>query len=216
MGYYFDLHVHTRRYSGCSNIDPDLLPGRAREAGLHGIGLTEHGIRWPDEEIDKLIERSGIRDVVLLPGQEVACYSLQGRFQGEFLVYGYPESLGSNKSAEQLIEMVHAEGGIVIAAHPFKQGGVSGEYYGTGEDTELYALDGLEIEHPSYGHDARERAREVMEKMQVAGTGSSDSHDLRNLGSIVTVFNEPVLDCGDLIRQIRERSFHVEKREAVR
>ena len=46
-----DLHIHTNRYSGCSNLDPLALVRRARRIGLDGIALTEHGIRWTDEDI---------------------------------------------------------------------------------------------------------------------------------------------------------------------
>ena len=44
-----DLHIHTNRYSGCSNLPPSGLLRKAREAGLDGIALTEHGIRWSDD-----------------------------------------------------------------------------------------------------------------------------------------------------------------------
>jgi predicted metal-dependent phosphoesterase TrpH len=39
-----DLHIHTNRYSGCSNIDAVKLLRKSKEAGLDGIALTEHGI----------------------------------------------------------------------------------------------------------------------------------------------------------------------------
>ena len=43
-----DLHIHTNRYSGCSNIDPAKLLKKARAVGLDGIALTEHGIDFKD------------------------------------------------------------------------------------------------------------------------------------------------------------------------
>jgi len=39
-----DLHIHTMRYSGCSNIDPLAALQMAAQAGLDLIALTEHGI----------------------------------------------------------------------------------------------------------------------------------------------------------------------------
>ena len=103
-----DLHIHTNLYSGCSNINPEKLIKRAIEAGLDGIALTEHSIRWPDDKIEQLKKSSGVEEsFIIIPGQEIACYSTSGKFQGEVLVFGYPKSLGSNKSVEQVIELVH-------------------------------------------------------------------------------------------------------------
>ena len=189
---YFDLHIHTSRFSGCSNIDPLHVIGRAVEAGLAGIALTEHGIRWPDRDVEELIRRSGHSTLIVIPGQEVACYSPQGRFQGEFLVFGYPVSLGSNKSVDQLIELVHGEGGVVIAAHPFKRLQGGDDYYGSGLSTVDLPIDGLEIEHPSYDESGRQLAAEVMHRMGVAGLGNSDAHDLRDIGICRTRFENRI------------------------
>lgn len=200
-----DLHIHTRRYSGCSNIDPVLALKAAAGAGLDVIALTEHGIRWPDDELKRLIEDSGVRNLLVIPGQEAACYSHLGDFEGEFLVFGYPESLGSNKPARQLIEMVHARGGVVIAAHPFKRDRTGGGFYGGGPLIRDLELDGLEVEHPSYDAESRSLARRSMAAMGIAGTGSSDAHDLRNIGQYRTVFEDRIDSVEALCQAIRNR-----------
>jgi predicted metal-dependent phosphoesterase TrpH len=198
-----DLHIHTSRYSGCSNIDPVEALRTAARVGLDVIALTEHGIRWPDEELSSLIDDSGVEGLLVIPGQEAACYSHLGVFQGEFLVYGYPRSLGSNKSAQQLIEMVHAEGGVVVAAHPFKKAQTGGSFYGSGHLTRDLDLDGLEIEHPAYDAEGRQLARETMEAMQITGIGCSDAHDLRNIGQCRTLFQDNIDSVTSLCQAIR-------------
>jgi predicted metal-dependent phosphoesterase TrpH len=198
-----DMHIHTNRYSGCSNIEPGLVIPRAREAGLDGIVLTEHGIRWPDGEVDALVKGGGSAEFLVFPAEEVACYSAGGAFQGEFLVLGYPESLGSNKTADRLIEMVHDAGGVVLAAHPFKRLKTGDGYYGSGLSALKLKIDGLETEHPSYGDAERELARKVMEAMGIAGIGSSDAHDLAGIGKCRTVFERDVRDMKSLCDEIR-------------
>lgn len=199
----FDLHIHTKRYSGCSNIDPLLVLKKASDEGLDGIALTEHGIRWSDDEIEDLVVKSGVERVLVIPGQEAACYSNRGEFQGEFLVFGYHRSLGSNKSIDQLIELVHGEGGVVIAAHPFKRMEGGAGFYGSGYMTPELSIDGLEIEHPSYDEKGHELAIKTMRTMRTAGLGCSDAHDLRQIGVCRTIFENDICSVAMLCEEIR-------------
>jgi predicted metal-dependent phosphoesterase TrpH len=200
-----DLHIHTNRYSGCSNVESRAIPGRAREAGLDGIALTEHGIRWADEDLRNLLDQSGAGDLVVLPGQEVACHTRGGEFQGEFLVFGYPRSLGSSRTLEQVLEIVHAEGGVVIAAHPFKKIPTGGGFYGAGYRVYDYELDGLEVAHPSYDGESVGLAEEAMRARGIAGIGCSDAHDLRTVGICRSVFPDRITNVETLCDAIRAR-----------
>lgn len=198
-----DLHIHTSRFSGCSNIEPVQALQRAKLLGLGAIALTEHGIRWPDEEIEKLVKSSGIKDLVVIPGQEVTCYSQLGKFQGEFLVFGYHESLGSNKSVQTVIKLVHSEGGVVIAAHPYKKHKNGVGFFGSGHTTAELEIDGLEIEHPAYDDECRFLALQAMSNGNLAGLGSSDAHELNDIGACRTIFESQIDSTGSLVDGIR-------------
>jgi predicted metal-dependent phosphoesterase TrpH len=198
-----DLHIHTNRYSGCSNIDVIKLLRKVHEVGLDGIALTEHGICWPAENIMEIQEKSRVADLVVLPGQEVACYTKLGQFQGEFLVFGPSRSLGSSRSLEQILEIAHGEGGVVIAAHPFRKLPNQLGFYGAGGGVYRARLDGLEVEHPSYDEESRLLAQKAREVMGISGTGGSDAHDLRSVGLCRTVFSGPVRDVKSLCEEIR-------------
>jgi len=200
-----DLHIHTNRYSGCSNLDPVALVRKASRIGLDGIALTEHGIRWSDEDIAVLRDRVKESHLLIFPGEEAACYDRSGRFQGEFLVFGYPRSLGSSRSIEDLSDLVHGEGGVVLAAHPFKKRKTGEGFYGAGYGVYDYALDGLETEHPSYDPESASLARAAMTSLNIAGIGSSDAHDLRSVGLCMTRFFDALTDLASLCRAIRER-----------
>jgi len=204
-GMELDLYIHTNLYSGCSNTAPEKLLLKARDAGLDGIAITEHGIRWPDEKIKLLNEKSGLGNFTVIPGQEVACYSESGRFQGEFLVFGYPRSLGSSRSVQQVADLVHAAGGVLIAAHPFKRMKTGNGFYGCGHEASDLPIDGLEVEHPSYDAESRSMARGVMQSMKIAGIGSSDAHDLRQVGRYRTFFERNVTTAEMLCEEIRCR-----------
>jgi len=198
-----DLHIHTHRYSGCSNIPPEKLLQQARAAGLDGIAITEHGIRWSDRDIAELKDKAGMTDFTVIAGQEIACYGADGRFEGEFLVFGYPQSLGSSKSARLATDIVHAAGGVMIAAHPFKRMKNGSGFYGSGLTTLEIAVDGLEVEHPDYDGEGRSMARILMKSMGVAGIGASDAHELRHVGRCRTVFERNITTCEMLCEEIR-------------
>jgi predicted metal-dependent phosphoesterase TrpH len=198
-----DLHIHTSRYSGCSNINAVKLLKKAKAAGLDGIALTEHGICWSAENIEEIRKKSRVTDLVILPGQEVACYTRSGYFQGEFLVFGPDRSLGSSRSLEEILAWVHGEGGVVIAAHPFRKIPHGGGFYGAGNGVYDADLDGLEIEHPSYDEESRTLAHKAREALQIAGTGGSDAHDLSSVGICRTIFFRPVPDVATLCQEIR-------------
>jgi len=60
MGLMVDIHVHTRRFSPCSTVDPEQLIDQAVRAGLDGVVVTEHGCQWDQAELDALAASSDI------------------------------------------------------------------------------------------------------------------------------------------------------------
>jgi hypothetical protein len=147
----------------------------------------------------------------------VACYTKRGEFQGEFLLFGYPRSLGSSRSLETILELVHGEGGVVIAAHPFKKivSSNGGGFYGAGFRVYDYNLDGLEVVHPSYDRESIALAEEAMRKRNLAGIGCSDAHDLRSVGLCRTVFPDPITDMEGLCDAVRARRVTARSLKAV-
>jgi predicted metal-dependent phosphoesterase TrpH len=211
----FDLHVHTRRYSGCSFIQDEDIVSQAVCAGLDGIAITEHGMRWPDSEFSRLRDDAAKQGIVLINGQEIHARDTSGRSEGEYLVFGMKRSLTRTKTAAQLVETVHKEGGIIIAAHPYKlsRGGRS-HYYGAGDLIYRLELDGIELYHPDHSENAMQKVKNAMAQMKIPGTGGSDAHKILNIGTYVTVFENPVLNEEDFLREIRAGRLSAEKRNA--
>ena len=210
----FDIHIHTRRYSGCSFIDDGDIVGQAAAAGLSGMALTEHGMRWPDEEFGRLQKIAALRSIVLINGQEINTFDSSNRSEGEFLVFGLCRSLTQACSAVRLVETVHREGGIIIAAHPYKlsRGGKS-HYYGAGDLVYKLELDGIELCHPDHGEMAMKKVRKAMDELNIPGTGGSDAHKILNIGSHVTLFENRITGEDDFIREIRAGRIRAKKRE---
>src|SRR5215218_5810840 len=79
----FDHHLHTRRHSPDSVINPLVLIERARAVGLDGVVITEHDYQWAADELADLAARAdGLK---VFSGVEVSTR------EGHFLVYGLPD-----------------------------------------------------------------------------------------------------------------------------
>ncbi|MGE5254888.1 MAG: PHP domain-containing protein [Planctomycetaceae bacterium] len=202
----FDLHLHTKIFSDCSFIDPADLIQRAVQSGLQGIALTEHGVRWPDEKFDQLRRLAEPHGLILINGQEILAASGKNGMEGEFLVFGLKKTMVGTFPAGELAERVHGEGGILIAAHPFKLSrGGKHHYYGAGNLIYELPLDALELYHPGHNERALAKVRKAMEELGLPGTGSSDAHKIFEVGFFVTFFENEVRGEEDFLREIRGR-----------
>lgn len=208
----FDLHLHTKIFSDCSFIEPAELVQRAVQLGLRGIALTEHGVRWPDEKFDELRRLADPHGLILINGQEILASTPRNGMEGEFLVFGVKKSLVGSFSAGELAERVHGEGGILIAAHPYKLSrGGKHHYYGAGNLIYELPLDALELYHPGHNERALAKVRKAMEDLGLPGTGSSDAHKVFEVGSFVTLFENEIRGEEDFIREIRRGRIEARK-----
>lgn len=209
----FDIHVHTRRYSDCSFINPEELINQGVEAHLDGIAITEHGMRWPDKEFDRLQKLADSHGIVLINGQEIYTQNAKNGMEGDFLVFGIKQSLTGRYSAHELSEMVHKKGGILIAAHPYKLSrGRKSHYYGAGERIYKLPIDAIELRHPDHTDLALSKVRKAMSKLGIPGTGGSDAHKIFKVGSCVTIFENKIFDEKDFISEIRQGNIKAEKK----
>lgn len=209
----FDLHIHTQKYSDCSFIDPEELIAQALEAGLQGIALTEHGMRWPDEEFAKMQKLAQPHGLVLINGQEISACNEKNEMEGDFLVFGMNYSLTGRYSATELVDLVHGQKGIVIAAHPYKlsRRGKT-HYYGAGDKIYHLSLDAVELYHPDHSSMAVTKVQKAMQKLGIPGVGGSDAHKIFNVGSCVTLFESEIKNEADFVDKIRRGNVQAQKR----
>jgi predicted metal-dependent phosphoesterase TrpH len=191
----FDLHMHTTRHSPDSEMDPLALVRRAREIGLDGVVITEHDWLWTEPELEEL--RQAAPGLVVLAGVEVTAR------EGHFLVYGAhnPFALVRGIGVAALCREVHAQEGVVVAAHPFRWG----QPFDAILRDEQPELDGLEIMTNHMDDECRRKAAAIFRSRWLAGLGSSDAHHERTLGCCYTVFDGSIHSNRDLVRAIRGR-----------
>lgn len=194
----FELHAHTTRYSSCSHMSPEEYIGTAREKGLSGVCLTEHCTFWPEDEFAGLCSKS--RGLVIINGNEQRCWDGEV-IQGDFLVFGCRFNL-ERPTAGQLINLVHKEGGVVIAAHPFR------DVLGVSEDL-IYQLDLDAIEVYSSNQEPWQTklALGIAEKMDIPVISGSDAHIADLVGYTITKFSVPIKNEMDFVNAIKNREF---------
>ncbi len=190
-----DIHVHTARHSSCSFIEAAELLRAAARRGLDGLIVTEHGRTWPESELAELARR-GPGGILLFSGQEVRTYR-EGRVAGDVLVYGVARSFSPRLTPEDLLAQVRAEGGVAVAAHPFRG------WLGLGRALGGLALDGLETLSGNCSPSENDRAARAARDMGLPALGGSDAHSLGQLGLYATDFEGEVRDLADVVAHIR-------------
>ena len=192
----FDLHMHTRRYSPDSDIDPFALVRRAKEIGLDGIVITEHDRLWPEEELDEL--REAAPGLIVLGGVEVS-----GR-NGDLLCYGVTDltALTRGTAWRDLCDEVVRQGGAAVAAHPFRWGQ---DFVGLLDD-QRPQLAGLEMMSNNMDAELRRLATAFQAgKPHFATLGNSDAHNVDVVGCCYTEFDAVIRNSADLVAAISGR-----------
>jgi predicted metal-dependent phosphoesterase TrpH len=173
-----DLHVHTK-LSSDSNVAPEhYLEAIAKNATpLGAICFTEHRLFPVDAELDRTYAELAERYRVLIFKGVEADTNL-----GHLLIYGVTREIQRRFDlesrmlrAEQVIEVVHGEGGIAIPAHPFRDSG-----YGARLDGLLAkvgpALSAIEAINGQNSDEQNTEALAMAAKLGLTALGGSDAH----------------------------------------
>ena len=179
-----DLHAHSSGISKCCKIPYDKVLTQAISGGIDGIVLTNHYQKSyiKDISIDEFI-KNYISEFYAAEqyGKQKGCKVLFGievtmelYKNVHMLIYGVsPDFLRKNPflfdcTQKELYELVKANNGVLIQAHPFRNGS-------TVLDTDF--LDGVEINcHPKYSKSYAEELLKIAQKNHLILTCGGDYH----------------------------------------
>ena len=199
-----DLHAHTYPKSDDSFVSVDELVDSARQSGLDGICLTEHDDFWPADAAQELTRRHGI---LVLPGAEINTDA------GHVLVFGlHRYKFGMHKPAF-LREEADRHGAALIAAHPYRRRFLAdpgqdpevrlGMLNRALDDEMLRLFDAVES-HNGRGKESENRFSEDLRRgLCLPGTGGSDTHYLRQMGTAATWFERRISSLDELIAELK-------------
>lgn len=206
-----DLHVHTSPRSPCSSIDPAVLLERARSLGLQGLCLTEHGLMWSREEVKEL--QKACKGVRIFRGMEVTTN------QGDVLVFGLSRDIKEVVPIEELRREVLEVDGFMVAAHPFRGFllfGVTQLQMSVEQASRrplFQYVDALEVGNCKVTGPENEMAKQVAQRLGLAGIAGSDAHRPEEVGRFFTVLHKAVGSEEEFLRELKEGRFHVDSLE---
>jgi hypothetical protein len=186
---FIDLHCHTSNSPDSSLHLETVLNGLSGK--VNGLCITDHDIisRLQEDTIKALEDKYQL----LIISQSVEISSKDGHI----LAYGITSVPSFGLPAKDVIEIIHSDGGIAAAAHPF-------DFFNSlGDLVYQLDLDALEV-NGSRAKVVNQKAREAAELMGMPLIGGSDSHRLQQVGKCVTQFNNPINNVNDLIEEIKK------------
>jgi hypothetical protein len=191
-----DFHVHTTWGDGA--LSPFAIARQATRRNLDVVGITEHNRVLPAKLAQAYVALVG--GPIVVSGEEVT----RGNFH--VIGLGLHETVSPNQPLQAILEDIHRQGGVAIAAHPTKP-------FWPSLLPRRQQLDGTEVMHPiayragSPGwkwQDMEQFHREA--EPELAAIGSSDYHWGSILGLCRTyVFVEGEPSEATVIAAIRAR-----------
>jgi len=189
---FLDIHVHTEEYSSDSDFPLRKILSSAKEMGLSGVCIVDHDTMALYDQAETLSEESGL---VVIVGMEYTCR------EGHLLVFGTPELIKPQLPLGKAIKEIKSQGGVVIAAHPFRWDSLLME---EAMKEHVSELDGIEAFNGGSTTEENINAYKFAKKYELPVFGGSDAHHEIRIAKYVTDFSAPVRNESDFIRLVNK------------
>ena len=207
-----DIHTHTYPTSDDSALTPEELINESKRIGLDGICITDHDGFWDPLDIEKLAVK---HDFLILPGCEVTTE------EGHLLVYGLEKYIFGMHKSKFVKELVDEMDGAIVVAHPYRrvyretapQDKFSyDEMVGRALKNHVFKLtDAIEIKNGRGSTSENLFSERLSQELSLPGTGASDAHSLKEVGTYATKFMDPVKNLRDFITALKSGRFRSHK-----
>lgn len=193
-----ELHSHTNYSRGKKLLydgleTPEVMIKRAKQLGLGALAVTDHNTMLGIKVANSLGKKHG---VIIIPGEEISTK------HGHMLALGLSETIRPGLSVFETVDLVHSQGGVAIAVHPFdvKHDGV-GEYARACDAIEVF--NGINIDRIS-----NIRARKFATRNNMVKVAGSDAHTAAMIGS--GIIRTDATDVDGIIKSIKKGKISVE------
>lgn len=189
---FIDPHVHV--------FSPDAtlsLKQLLREAELKEIDV----VIVTDHDMFSRVGNPNRNSVRIFAGMEISSN------EGHVLAYGITEAIPP-LTIEEVLDRVHGQGGIAVAAHPyrhFEKEGLEPSPYSMKDKLFELDFDGIESINGFNNTKENRRSKKAAELLQVAKMGGSDAHSSGEVGKAYTVTRSDINSIEDFITAVRKR-----------
>ncbi len=184
----FDLHVHSKYSPDCKSEPYDLIK-QAEKIGLNGLAITDH------DKVDFHRFETLQTPLLIIPGIEVSTK------EGHVIGLGIIEPIAKKLDLIETVEKIKELGGETIIPHPF-------DFTRKGIGKSLDKLKDIAIETQNgstFIQWFNTKAKDYAETKDLAMTGGSDSHRLKDLGMAYTTTSRQINNVDDLLETIRRK-----------
>ncbi len=182
----FDMHVHSS-HSGDSKSRIEEVLEACVERGLSGVAIMDHN----SLEGSRYALSLKREDILIIPGMEISSA------KGHILAYNVHQEIPRELEVAETIDLIRAQGGIAVAAHPYRM------WSGLGEDvTMTNDFDAIEIHNGRSTHTHNDLAAQLAVRMCKPFTAGSDSHEPSTVGKAYFVSSRDCFSVEDVIKEV--------------
>ncbi len=162
----------------------------AARLDIQGVAITDHNRADGSEEARRLAREAGLLSIRAM--------ELSAR-EGHILVYGLQEPVPPRLPAAEAVEKIREQGGLAVAAHPYRFWSGLGE--AVVREVQFEGVEGLNARTTSRSN---RRAERLAQDLGLPMTAGSDAHRLADIGRGLLVLADEYETEGDLLAAIRK------------
>ncbi len=182
----FDLHVHSSHSGDSKNRIEEVLDACVRK-GLSGVAIMDHN-SLEGSRYALSLKRD---DILIVPGMEISSA------KGHILAYNVQEEVPRELEVAETIDRIREQGGIAVAAHPYRM------WSGLGEEvTMANDFDAIEVHNGRSTHSNNDQAAKLAARMCRPFTAGSDSHEPSTVGKAYFVTSRDCHSVEDVIKEV--------------
>ncbi len=192
-----ELHSHTHHSHGKKILydgveQPEAMVRHAKEIGLGALAITDHDTMLGVKEA---LAAGKKHSIIVIPGEEISS------LQGHVIALGIQETIRPGLNIFDTADLIHAQGGVAVAVHPFdiKHDGLR-EYAKVCDAVEIF--NAINMDRIS-----NRMARTFAGKNKMVGVAGSDAHSTAMLGK--GTVNTKSTDMDSILKSIRKGSVTV-------
>lgn len=186
-----DLHLHSNSSYDAIGTPKDLMKSLQKK-GLQGMALTDHNSIHRSINISK----EALKDFLIIPSTEISTAD------GHLLALNVTEPIQRNLSIEETVERVLETGGEPIVPHLFRLlSGIKVDKLRTIQ----HRIAAIEVFNGCSTPNTNLKIAQIARKLNLGGTGGSDSHDPTYAGEAYTVIDTTDLRVDSILSEIRAK-----------